>query len=191
MKTTVSTIVIFALTACASQSPDASTASPAGETSEALSASSMTTPALDVLKTGGTFVFALDESHPAQRFHDECNAESGGDAAKAGACYSHIQEEAGREGIRFATNADGQLVWTSWVVSDGKELALLEVALAVTAEGDHVILGRPVGAARGTQAGSLPTAPNKLLRFEVPDATTVAMVDPDPAKGRLVFHLAR
>jgi hypothetical protein len=191
MRTIVLGILISAATACASQSPDASTTSPAGETSETLSASSITTPALDVLKTGGTFVFALDESHPAQRLHEECNAESGGDAAKAGACYARIQEEAGREGIRFATNADGRLVWTSWVVSDGRELTLLEVPLAVTAEGDHVILGRPLGAARGAQAGSLPTAPNKLLRFEVPDATTVAMVDPDPAKGRLVFHLAR
>jgi hypothetical protein len=188
MRIFVSAVCFVALTACASQSPESSSASPTGETSEQLSASTASTPALDVLKKGGTFVFALDESSPSKRIHDQCSAQSGGDAAKADACYALVHDEGGREGIRFSTGPDGQLVWTSYASEDGKEVVLIEQPFAVTTDGDHVVVGRLVGTGRGRQAGAGVFAPNKLLRFEVPDATTVAMIDPD--KGRLVFHRA-
>jgi hypothetical protein len=184
MRMFVSAVCFATLAACASQSPDASTPGATGETS--LAASSATTPALDVLKQGGPFAFALDESDPSKIFHDQCNAESGGDSAKATACYAHVREEGAHELIRFSVGADGKLVWTSYGVEDGKEVIFLEVALAVTTDGDHAVVGRMVGTARGRHAGDGSVPPNKLVRFEASDASTVAMIDPQ--KGRLVFH---
>jgi len=184
MRRYVSAVCFAALTACASQSPDTSSPSPVGDTSQKLS--SAATPALDVLKQGGPFVFALDESDPSKLFHDQCNAQSGGDSAKADACYARVHEEGAHELIRFAVDADGRLVFTSYGVEEGEEVLFLEVPLAVTTDGDHAVVGRMVGTARGRQAGEGPVAPNKLVRFEVTDATTVAMVDPQ--KGRLIFH---
>jgi hypothetical protein len=188
MRFIVSAVCLAALTACASQSPETSSASPTGESSEQLSASSGTSPALDVLKQGGPFAFALDESDPAKVFHDQCTTQSAGDSTKADACYARIREEGAHELIRFALASDGHLVWTSYGIEDGKEVLFLEIPLAVTTDGDHAVVGRAAGTARGRQAGDGVVSPSKRIRFEVPNATTVVMVDPQ--KGRLVYHRA-
>jgi hypothetical protein len=184
MRAIVSAFCFAALTACASQSPD--TSSPTSQSSEQLATAATTTPALDVLKQGGPFAFALDESDPSKFFHERCTTQSGGDSAKADACYARIHDEGAHELIRFSVGADGHLVWTSYGIEEGKEVLFLEVPLAVTTDGDHAVVGRMIGTARGRQAGEGPVGPNKLVRFEVTDATTVAMVDPQ--KGRLVYH---
>ncbi len=186
MRLIISAVCLAAITACASQSPETSSASPTGESAEQLSAANGTSPALDVLKQGGPFVFALDESDPSKAFHDQCNTQSSGDSAKADACYARIREEGAHELIRFALAADGHLVWTSYGIEDGKEVLFLEIPLAVTTDGERAVVGRAAGTARGRQAGDGVVSPSKRIRFEVPDASTVAMVDPQ--KGRLVFH---
>jgi hypothetical protein len=179
-------LALAPLAACASQSPDPGSAAPSGTSTASLTPASASTPALDVLKAGGSFAFALDESAPAAFFHQKCASDSNGDAAAADACYAHVRDVSSHEGIRFAIDAQGHLVWTSYGLEDGKEAIYVEAPLAVTTEGDHVVVGTPAGAVHGLQVPSGQIPAGKTIRFEVVDARTVTMTDPQ--KGLLVFH---
>src|SRR5579883_11066 len=172
------------LAACASQSPDAPSAPPAGASTGSLGAADAQTPALDVLRRGGSFAFSLDESDPAKYFRDQCAKESGGDAAKADACYAHVREVGSHEGIRFSLDERKQLVWTSYGTENGTEAIYIEAPLAITTEGDRAVWGTPAGEVRGAQLAREPHPARLRVRFEVVDASTVTMVDPE--KGRLV-----
>jgi hypothetical protein len=177
---------VAALAACASQSPDASTASSPGSAPGSLSVAAVSTPALDVLKRGGSFAFALEESSPASVIREQCTKQSGGDVAKANACYARVSDVASREGIRFAMDPSGHLVWTSYGAEDGKEEIYIEAPLSVVTEGDRVVVGTPAGPAHGIQLEGKQFPAGKQIRFEVVDVATVTMSDPE--KGTLVFH---
>jgi hypothetical protein len=179
----------IALGACSSPVPGASSASPSGVSSGSLSAASTSTPALDALKRGGTFMFALDESDPAAGFRAECATSSSGDASKADACYARVRDVGSHEGIRFAFDADEHLVWTSFGIEEGKEVLYIEAPLAVATAGDHVVVGTPVATPKGIQLEGKPFPPGMSIHFEVVDDSTVVMND--PPKGRLVFHRTR
>ena len=178
-----------ALAACSSPVPGASSASPSGVSSGSLTAASTSTPALDALKRGGTFMFALDESDPAARFRAECKTESGGDAARADACYARVREVGSHEGIRFALDANDHLVWTSFGIEEGREVLYLEAPLAVATAGEHVVVGTPVATPKGSQLEGKAFPPGMSIHFEVVDDSTVVMND--PPKGRLDFHRTR
>lgn len=173
--------VFFSL-ACASQSPDVSVASTG-------SAASTTSPALEALKRGGTFMFSLDESDPATTIRQQCAAKSGGDQAKADACYAEVRAIGSREGFRFTVGQDGQIVWTSFgSETPGNEIVFLEAPLSVTAEGDRVLVMTLTAAPHGTQAKGAQDWRGKAVRFELADDTLVMS---DPRKGKLVFHRAK
>jgi hypothetical protein len=171
--------------ACASQSPDASPA-PVGVTSDPLATVPGATTAFDLLQRGGTFMFSLDESDPSARFHEQCTSESGGDSAKAEACYAHVREVGSNEGMRFAPDSDRHVVWTSFGREDGKEVVYIEGPLAVAADGDHAVVTSFASAPRGPQLAGEKDWASQKIRIEMPDATTLVMRD--PRKGKLVFH---
>jgi hypothetical protein len=179
--------VLALLAACASQSPDVSPSS----TSESLvapSGATAPTSALEILRQGGAFMFSLDESDPSTRFHEQCARESGGDVAKAEACYAHVREVGSHEGIRFALDAQQRVVLTSFGLEDGKEAIYLEGPLALAADGDKAVLGNFATTPHGLQMEGKSGPPNKPVRLEFVDAKTMVMVDDQ--KGRLVFHRA-
>ena len=142
--------------------------------------------ALELLRTGGSFGFALDESDPAAGFHAQCAQEHAGDAAGAEACYAKIREQGAREGIRFAVDPAGRLVWTSYGVEDGQPATYIEAHLDATLEREGYVTSRLVEPAHGLQVEHNPFPPNKAIPFQVVDANTVVMVD--GRKGKLVFH---
>ncbi len=178
---------LVAVAACASQNPDAP-GTPTAVSNEALTASSATSP-LDLVRGGGSYLFSLDESAPAARFHTQCATESGGDTAKADACYAHIREVGSQEGMRFGLDAEQRVVLTSFGREDGKDAVYLEGPLALRADGDHAVVATFAAAPHGLQMDGKPVWPQKPFRFEFPDSTTMVMTD--EVKGRLVFHRAQ
>jgi hypothetical protein len=176
------------LAACASQSPDAPTASPTGVSPDSLAASAGSTPALDVLRQGGSYMFSLDESAPSATFRQQCAQESGGDSAKAEACYAHVREVGSHEGIRFSVDAGKRIVMTSFGLEDGKEAVYLEGPMSLAADGDHAVVGNFAAVPHGLQMQGKTGGPDKPVRIELPDDKTMVMID--DVKGRLVFHRA-
>jgi hypothetical protein len=175
----------FALVAaCASQSPDPPAAS-TGTSAEPLNASSATTPSVDLLRAGGSFLFSLDESDPAAMWHERCGRESGGDAAKAAACYAHIREVGSHEGMRFTLDAEQRVVLTSFGLEDGKDAIYMEGPLEVRPDGDRAVVATFAAPPHGLQIEGN-AWPKKPVRLEFPDASTLVMKD--EVKGRLVFH---
>ena len=134
--------------------------------------------ALDVLRSGGTYGFVLDESDPAARFRAECEAKCAGDAAGAAACYEAIREVASHEGIRFSVDPAGRLVWTSFGVEDGQPVTYLEANLDASLEKENVVRVTLAEPARGLQVKDKPLPPDHAMRFQVVDPRTVVMVDP-------------
>lgn len=177
--------LLASLPACASQSPDASP-SAVGVTSDPLTSTPGGTTAVALLEHGGTFMFSLDESDPAARFHEQCASESGGDQAKSEACYAHVRDVGSKEGMRFALDADHHVVWTSFGQEDGKEVVYVEAPLDVTADGEHAVVSRFAAAPRGPQLAGEKDWASARVRIELPDASTMIMRD--PRKGKLVFH---
>jgi hypothetical protein len=178
--------VLCLVAACASQNPDAPGSSPTAVSTDPITATTATAPPLDLVRRGGSFLFSLDESDPAARWHTQCATDSGGDAAKADACYAHIREVGSHEGMRFGLDADQRVVLTSFGLEDGKDAIYLEGPLALRADGDHALVATFAAPPHGLQMDGSTVWPKKPLRFEFPDASTMIMTD--EVKGRLVFH---
>jgi hypothetical protein len=132
-------------------------------------------------------VLSLNESpYRAAFFHEKCATKSNGDKAVADVCYAESAVTGAREGIRFSTDAEGRLVWTSYGAEDGAEEIYLEAALNAVNEGECG--GRATVAAprHGTMAATHAPPIGKVMTIEVVDRSTVAMIEAE--KGRLVYH---
>lgn len=178
MKTIFAAVAIVSCAACASQADTSSQGESVSQTTSASSA------AIDVIRAGGTFGFALDESDPAARIHASCNEEGAGDEAKSEGCYARIAAVAKTEGIRFTLDDRGRVVWTSYGENEKGEEAYIRVPITLTAENGRFVRGAAAESAEGTRVP--PNLAAKTLPFEVLDANTIVMND--PRKGRLVFH---
>jgi hypothetical protein len=179
--------VLCLVAACGSQGSDETTSSPTAVSTEPLTSATASTPALDQIRHGGSFLFSLDESDPATMWHDRCGKESGGDAAKADACYAHIREVGSHEGMRFSVDADQRVILTSFGLEDGKDAVYLEGPLALRADGDHAVIGTFSARPHGLQMDGSSTWPQKPVRLELEGGGST-LVMTDEVKGRLVFH---
>ena len=166
--------------ACASAS-DSGTSSDPARVSAAAAADSPT-DAMRVLTAGGTYAFTLDESDPAAPLRDDCAKSAPSDPAS---CYAAIRAQGAREKIKLAPDGAGHVVFTSFGPEDGVATVWIEVPLTLAAEGAHGAVGTPAGPIKGAWASS-PKLAGVRMRFEVIDATTIAMID--SKKGRLVYH---
>ena len=126
----------------------------------ACNGSTDTGPTADALT--GTYDFVAASSDVAPELRAQCDARSGGDAAKAAQCWSDVQKETANEKIRFSRNAAGQLVFTSFGVEHGQE---------------HVFAEFPV--------------PESDLRRVAARGADGMIVLTDPNKGRLVYRPSR
>lgn len=133
----------------------------------------------------GTWGFVLQASDVVGPIREQCETESGGDRARADACFAGIEAQAKKEKIRFAADAGGRMVWRSYGVDDGKEELFLEVPVELAPDGAGHVLAKIAGAAKGAQAEKFERAGVKALRVEIVDERTIAMTD--PKKGRLVY----
>jgi hypothetical protein len=89
------------------------------------------------------------------------------------------------EKIRFAKDAAGHTVWTSFE-SDGKqESVFVEVPVELAADGPGQVLAKVSGSPKGEHAAQFAKASINVMRIEVVDGRTIAMTD--PKKGRLVY----
>jgi hypothetical protein len=168
----------ISLAACAS--------STANDTPLGSSASSSTArksePAADL---SGTWTFVLAASDVAAPIRDRCAKSSNNDEAKSKACWSEITTQAAMEKIRFAKDAFGHTVWTSFESDGAKESIYVEVPVELTADGPGHVLAKVAGAPKGEQAAAFAKSSINVMRIEVVDGRTIAMND--PKKGRLVY----
>jgi hypothetical protein len=186
MNISLPVLAALACVAAASAAACSSTGGAAPGSSSAaqdLTAGDAPTTAVEVLRRGGTFMFALDESDPASRFRAQCARENA-DAAQASACYARIQDEGRQEGLRFAPSADGQIVFTSFGPKPGGEEIYLQFPITVAAQGKTTVVARQVGSIVGSQPH--PATYSHVAEFDVVDANTI--VQHDAEKGKLVFH---
>lgn len=133
----------------------------------------------------GTWVFALASSDVAAPLEERCKNESGNDAAKSKACWDEITTQARMEKIRFAKDAAGRTVWTSFESDGTKESVFVEVPVELAKDGPGHLVARVTGAPKGEHAARFAKASVNAMHIEVVDARTIAMVD--PRKGRLVY----
>ena len=133
----------------------------------------------------GTWTFALASSDVAAPLEERCKKESGNDAAKSKACWDEIATQARMEKIRFAKNAAGHTMWTSFETDGTKENVFVEVPVELAKDGPGHLVARITGAPKGEHAARFSKASVNAMRIEVVDARTIAMVD--PKKGRLVY----
>ncbi len=164
---------------CAGSSSDPATDPARGATAASVEAP---TDAIAIVRAGGTFAFALDESDPAATIRAGCEKSEPSDPA---GCYARIRKEAAEEKIKLASDGAGHVVFTSFGPEDGKDTVWIEIALDVAADGSRAVVGTPAGPLKGAWAGKIRPA-SIALRFEVLDATTI--VTTDSKKGRLVYH---
>jgi hypothetical protein len=136
----------------------------------------------------GTYDFDLASSDVAGRVRAACDAEGAGDAAKTAACNHDADEEARTEKIRFAKDAEGRLVWTSFGTKEAKERIFVQVPLTVTTFSERSLTAKAVGIPSGTLVGQA-THLRKELRIETPADGSIVIVDGE--KGRLVYRRAR
>lgn len=139
-------------------------------------------PAADL---SGTWGFVLAASDVAAPLRDRCARSSDNDEARSKACWSEIATQAAMEKIRFAKDASGHTVWTSFETDGAKENVYVEVPVELAADGPGHVLAKVAGAPRGEQAASFAKASINVMRIEVVDGRTIAMTD--PKKGRLVY----
>lgn len=171
---------------CAS-SNEASSGEPHAQVKAVESLSASGQAALAVLRGGGDFTFSLDESDPGVRARASCAAQAGDDATKADACYAAIRAQASEEGLRFAVDASGALVWTSRGKDNGVEITYLRAPIALASEEAGGLAFNWAASPEGASAAHAPA--DFVLHVQVPDANTV--ITTDAKKGRLVFHRAR
>ncbi len=92
-----------------------------------------------------------------------------------------------REGRDLGRLAPGGLVWTSYCGGEnGTEATCLEGPVDAAAESERTVSAHFVAIPHGVQFPQMDHVPSQAMRFEVVDADTIVMVDPQ--KGRLVFH---
>lgn len=156
-----------------------------GATTEPSAGTTRSADSTSPSRVEGTWGFVLEASDVVGPIHEQCNAESGGDRARADACFASIAAQAKKEKIRFAADANGRMVWRSFGVDDGKEELFLEVPVDLASDGAGHVLAKVAGAAKGAQADRFQRAGVKALRVEIVDERTIAMTD--PKKGRLVY----
>jgi hypothetical protein len=146
---------------------------------------SATSPEIETLT--GTWDFVLASSDVGPKLRAQCDTSNAGDAARAAQCWSDVQRDAANEKIRFSRNAEGQLVFTSFGVENGKEDVFVEVPIAAREVEPGVIMASPAGWPRGSLVGRLTN-----LHFErrVERGADDTLVLPDPKKGRLVYRRA-
>jgi len=164
------------IAACGSAASDASDATRSSTLQDA------PTDAMSVMRAGGTFAFALDESDPAAAFREGCKKSDPSDPA---ACYARIRAEGAEEKIALELRGT-RVVFKSFGPEDGAETVWIEVALDLVADGNRAVFATPSGPFKGAWAAKLESRPRTAIRFEIVDATTIAIVD--PKKGRLVYH---
>lgn len=144
---------------------------------------------LVVARLEGTFAFDLDASDVADGFHARCTKDAGGDAAKADACYAAIRNEARAEKVRFAKNAEGQLVFTSFGPDEagtGKEEVYLEAPVTLSrGAGENALVAKAAGFPRGSFVSRV-TFALRDMNVEVPGGGTLIVTD--AKKGRLVYR---
>jgi len=172
---------LAATAGCASASGPDSLQSSAGSTQGAQTAEASASAA----DLAGTWDFALAASDVAAPLREECARSSGGDAAKADACFGEIATQASKEKIRFAKAANGTVVWTSFETDGKTENVYVEVLLAIAADGPGHVLAKAAGAPKGPMAERFAKASPTAMRIELVDPRTIAMND--PKKGRLVY----
>jgi acyl-CoA thioesterase len=164
------------LVACASASaPDAAT------TTATRSAQETAAPAIH-----GRYPFVLEESEVFARIKSNCAEEAKGDAAKETACVGAIRAEAAKEGLRFDADAQGNVTWISYGGENGADVVFHQVAIALTSDSPKLATARTLGPATGAQAAKHPIPAGTVMRIELVDDRTIAMLD--PKKGRLVFR---
>jgi hypothetical protein len=180
---------LFVLTAahlaCSATEPNTSaglSAAPVAKSASTRVASATGSPASAL--GAGTYWFVFDESSVADVVKSEC-AETQKTPPAVQACVDGIRNEGASEAIRFSSAAPDQLTWTSFGVRGGQEEIFVEVPLAVVSTTGTLVQTRATGPAHGTQIHGGDKGPGDVT-FDVIDARTVAMVDPD--KGRLVFR---
>lgn len=143
------------------------------------SESTETTSAAVSSSLEGTYDFLLDQSDVGAKLEGKC----AGDRA----CWDEVQAEADKEKIRFARNAAGQFVFTSFSIDGPKQEIFLEAPVAIAEQSPGVYRGRVVGWPKGTLVAQLTHARSEM-RIERRADGTIAVVD--EKKGRLVYRLA-
>ncbi len=97
-----------------------------------------------------------------------------------------MRDEGAHEGIRFGLDAQQRIVLTSFGLEDGKDAIYLEGPMSLAADGDHAVVGNFSATPHGLQMEGKSGGPDKPVRIDLPDDSTMVMVD--PVKGRLVYH---
>jgi hypothetical protein len=123
------------------------------------------------LRKGGTFMFELERSpRVSALMKAKCALRSAG-------CYDEIKREAATEGVRISTNAEGQLVYTSF----GEGEVFLETPFRVVSQSGTEIRVEALGPAAKQASG--------VITMDLANDGTLAIVD--PFKGRLSYAVAR
>jgi hypothetical protein len=191
MKSTLSLRLVALLATCATCAASASLAACASSAPNdgalGSTVSQAATAPADIAALSGTWVFALAASDVAAAVDEGCTAESSNDPAVAKECREKIQKQAAREKIRFGKDEAGHTVWTSFESDAGNANEKIYVAVPVelAADGPGHVLAKITGTPKGEMAARFAKHDPKVMRIEVVDARTIAMVD--PKKGRLVY----
>jgi hypothetical protein len=187
MRLALAALLVAPLFACSA--PDSSLAPASGRVAQSQSAADTSAPGnpATVLTHGRTYWFVFDESPTVlAAVTAKCAKE---DAAHADTCVDAVRQEAAKEAIRFSGTDTQHLTWTSFGIDEaGKEELYLEIPFAVTGTEGAFVRVKVAGTPRGRQAAKMNARGDGGLAFEVIDETTIAMSDPDPAKGRLLFR---
>lgn len=178
-------LAVLTLSAGLSIHAAACASSSANDATLGASASAAATQQAEPSALSGTWAFVITASDVATPIREQCATTSNNDPAKAEACWNEIAAEAAREKIRFAKVAAGKSVWTSFGADGAKEKVFVEVPVELTADGPGHVLAKVTGTPKGDMAAQFAKSSVNVMRIEVVDDHTIAMMD--PRKGRLVY----
>ena len=123
------------------------------------------------LRQGGTFMFELERSpRVSALMKAKC-------ALRGSSCYDDIKREASTEGVRIGTNAEGQLMYTSF----GEGEVFLETPFRVVSQSGTEIQVEAVGPAAKQASG--------VITMDLSADGNLTIVD--PFKGRLSYAARR
>lgn len=167
---TVSALFTFVLSASALACSDARES--AQETTGPLvAAGAIEAQTATRLRQGGTFMFELERSpRVSALMKAKC-------ALRGSSCYEDIKREAATEGVRISTNAEGQLVYTSF----GEGEVFLETPFRVVSQSGTEMQVEAVGPAAKQASGVI------TMDLSADGNLTIA----DPFKGRLSYAARR